>query len=147
MDEPLFDGADATKRDLVDYLEAVADRIGPVLSGRPLSVIRVRAGQRPFMQKNVPGYAPPWIKTVSMWAESSHRQVRYALCEDKPTLIWFANQRAVEYHVTLGTAAEGWTHAKAEDALRHTLADVERGIWRPADREPAPAPERTGSLL
>jgi DNA ligase D-like protein (predicted polymerase) len=39
-----------------------------------------------------------------MWAESSHRQVRYALCDDKPTLIWFANQRAVEYHVTLGTA-------------------------------------------
>jgi hypothetical protein len=55
LDEPLFDGAGATKRDLVDYLEAVADRIVPVLSGRPLSVIRVRAGQRPFMQKNVPG--------------------------------------------------------------------------------------------
>src|ERR1700729_3936155 len=104
LDEPLFDGADATKRDLVDYLEAVADRIVPVLIGRPLSVIRVRAGQRPFMQKNVPDYAPPWIKTVSMWAESSHREVRDALCEDKPTLIWFANQRAVEYHVTLGTA-------------------------------------------
>src|SRR6202044_617966 len=104
LDEPLFDGADATKRDLVNYLEAVADRIVPVLSGRPLSVIRVRAGQHPFMQKNLPDYAPPWIKTVSMWAESSHREVRYALCEDKPTLIWFANQRAVEYHVTLGTA-------------------------------------------
>ena len=104
LDEPLFDGAGATKRDLVDYLEAVEDRIVPVLSCRPLSVIRVRAGQRPFMQKNLPDYAPPWIKTVSMWAESSHRKVRYALCEDKPTLIWFANQRAVEYHVTLGTA-------------------------------------------
>src|SRR5262249_14729345 len=104
LDEPLFDGADATKRDLVNYLEAVADRFVPVLSGRPLSVIRVRAGQRPFMQKNVPDYAPPWIKTVAMWADSSRREVRYALCEDTPTLIWFANQRAVEYHVTLGTA-------------------------------------------
>src|SRR5580692_7257138 len=105
LDEPLFDGADATKRDLVDYLEAVGDRIVSVLSGPPLSVIRVRAGQHPFMQKNVPGYAPPWIRTVSVWAESSHREVRYALCEDKATLTWFANQRAVEYHVTLGTAA------------------------------------------
>jgi DNA ligase D-like protein (predicted polymerase) len=104
LDEPLFDGAGATKRDLVDYLEAVGDRIVSVLSGRPLSVIRVRAGQRPFMQKNLPDYAPPWIRTVTMWAESSHREVRYALVADKPTLIWFANQRAVEYHVTLGTA-------------------------------------------
>jgi bifunctional non-homologous end joining protein LigD len=83
LDEPLFDGADATKRDLVDYLEAVGDRFVSVLSGRPLSVIRVRAGQHPFMQKNVPDYAPRWIKTVSMWAESSRRQVRYVLCEDK----------------------------------------------------------------
>jgi bifunctional non-homologous end joining protein LigD len=104
LDELLFDGAGATKRDLVDYLEAVADRIIPVLRDRPLSVIRVRAGQRPFMQKNVPDYAPPWVATVSLWAESSHREVRYALCQDRPTLIWLANQRAVEYHVTLGTA-------------------------------------------
>src|SRR5246127_4218177 len=101
LDEPLFDGADATKRDLVDYLEAVADRIVPVLSGRPLSVIRVRGGQPPFMQKNVPDYAPPWIRTVTLWAESSKREVRYALCNDRRTLLWFANQRAVEYHPNL----------------------------------------------
>ena len=44
-------------------------------------------------------------------------------------------------YVTLGSADEGWTRDKAEVALRHTLSDVERGIWRPPDREPAPAPE------
>ena len=32
LDQPLFDGAGATKRDLVDYLDAVADRIVPVLA-------------------------------------------------------------------------------------------------------------------
>jgi len=104
LDQPLFDGAEATKGDLVSYLEAVADRILAGLRERPLSVIRVRAGQEPFMQKNVPGYAPPWIRTISMWAQASRREVRYALCDDKPTLIWFANQRAVEYHVTLAPA-------------------------------------------
>jgi DNA ligase D-like protein (predicted polymerase) len=104
LDEPLFDGAGATKRDLVSYLDAVADRIVPVLAGRPLSVIRARAGQPPFMQKNLPSYAPDWIRSVAMWAQASRREVRYAVCDDKPTLIWFANQRAVEYHVTLGLA-------------------------------------------
>jgi integrase len=39
-------------------------------------------------------------------------------------------------YVTLGSANDGWTRAKAEDALRHTLADIERGIWRPPDRSP-----------
>ena len=104
LDEPLFDGAGATKRDLVDYLEAVAPLMLPELRGRPLSVIRVRAGQRPFMQKNLPDYAPPWIRSVTMWAESSRREVRYPLCDDWRTLLWLANQRAVEYHVTLGPA-------------------------------------------
>lgn len=101
LDGPLFDGAEATKRDLVDYLDAVRDRILPVLRGRALSVIRVRPGQTPFMQKNLPTYAPQWIRRVSVWAEASQRQVSYALCDDRRTLLWFANQRAVEFHPAL----------------------------------------------
>ena len=101
LDEALFDGADATKRDLVDYLDGVRDRILPELQDRPLSVIRVHRGQEAFMQKNVPKYAPPWVRTVTLWAESSKREVSYALCNDQRTLLWFANQRAVEYHPTL----------------------------------------------
>jgi bifunctional non-homologous end joining protein LigD len=58
LDAPLFDGADATKRDLVEYLDAVSDRILPALNGRPLSVIRVHRGQDAFMQKNVPKSTP-----------------------------------------------------------------------------------------
>ncbi len=101
LDGPLFDGADATKRDLVDYLDFVSGRLVPVLTDRPLSVIRVRPGQAPFMQKNVPKYAPEWLQTTTVWAEASHRKIAYALCNDRRTLLWFANQRAVEYHVTL----------------------------------------------
>src|SRR5215469_7958185 len=95
LDQPLFDGAGAIKRDLVDYLDALHDRIIPLLRDRPLSVIRVQRGQTPFMQKNVPSYTPPWVRTVTLWAESSRRQVSYALCDDRRTLLWFANQRAV----------------------------------------------------
>ncbi|PWU53311.1 ATP-dependent DNA ligase [Micromonospora globispora] len=104
LDQPLFDGADATKRDLVDYLDAVRDRILPQLRGRPLSVIRVLRGQDPFMQKNLPKYTPDWVRRTSVWAEASHRRISYALCDDRRTLLWFANQRAVEYHPTLSTA-------------------------------------------
>ena len=101
LDQPLFDGADATKRDLVDYLDAVRERILPELRDRPLSVMRVLRGQSPFMQKNVPKYTPDWIPTVPVWAERSKREIAYALCNDRRTLLWFANQRAVEYHPTL----------------------------------------------
>jgi bifunctional non-homologous end joining protein LigD len=101
LDQVLFEGAGASKRDLVEYLDAVRERIIPELQDRPLSVIRVPRGQRPFMQKNVPAYAPDWVRTVSFWAETSKRDVSYALCNDPRTLLWFANQRAVEYHPTL----------------------------------------------
>ncbi len=53
------------------------------------------------MQKNLPKYTPDWVQTVSWWSESSKRNVRYALCNDRRTLLWFANQRAVEFHPTL----------------------------------------------
>ncbi len=101
LDQPLFEGAGATKRDLVDYLDAVSDRMLPELRERPLSVVRVHRGQEPFIQKNVPKYTPEWVPTVRLWAEASKREVAYALCNDRRTLLWFANQRAVEYHPTL----------------------------------------------
>ncbi len=118
LGQPLFDGAGATKRDLVDYLDAVRDQIIAVLRDRPLSVIRVRPGQEPFMQKNVPRYTPPWIRTVPVWADASRREISYALCNDRRTLLWFANQRAVEYHPALVRAGE-WRHPT------HLILDID----------------------
>jgi bifunctional non-homologous end joining protein LigD len=142
LDQPLFDGAEATKRDLVDYLDGIRDRLLPELRDRPLSVIRVHRGQEAFMQKNVPKYTPDFVRTVRFWAEASRREVSYALCNDRKTLLWFANQRAVEYHPTLvlaeqpdhathlvldldPPAAAGFTAAVAAARLvRQALADV-----------------------
>ncbi|OBK14502.1 DNA polymerase domain-containing protein [Mycobacterium asiaticum] len=104
LDQPLSPDAGATKRDLIDYLDAVADRIVPGLAGRPLTVLRVLRGRAPFMQKNVPKYTPDWVRTVVIWAEASHREVHYPVCDDRRTLLWLANQRAVEYHPALGLA-------------------------------------------
>src|ERR1700712_4121539 len=118
LDQQLFDGANATKRDLVDYLDGVRDRIIPVLEDRPLSVIRVHRGQEAFMQKNVPKYTPNWVKTVDVWAEASKRTVSYALCNDRRTLIWFANQRAIEYHPAL-------THAEHPERITHLVLDLD----------------------
>ena len=118
LDQPLFDGAGATKRDLVDYLDGVRDRILPVLADRPLSVIRVHRGQEAFMQKNVPKYTPAWVRTVDFWAETSKRDVSYALCNDRRTLLWFANQRAVEFHPAL-VQLDGGAH------MTHLVLDLD----------------------
>jgi len=135
LDQPLFDGAGATKRDLVTYLDGVRDRILPVLRDRPLSVIRVHRGQEAFMQKNVPKYTPDWVKTVSYWAETSKRDVSYALCNDRKTLIWFANQRAVEYHPTL-------VKADRLDRVTHLVLDLD-----PPEGAAFPAAVRVAHLV
>jgi bifunctional non-homologous end joining protein LigD len=135
LDQPLFDGAEATKRDLVDYLDAASDRILPGLVDRPLSVIRVHRGQEAFMQKNVPKYTPSWVETATFWAETSKRDVTYALCNDRRTLLWFANQRAVEYHPTL-------VRADRMDRATHLVLDLD-----PPEGEAFPMVVRVAHLV
>jgi len=118
LDQPLFADAEATKRDLVDYLDAVADRLVPVLAGRALSVVRVLRGQAPFMQKNLSAYAPASIPTLEVATQDGKRVVRYPVCDDRETLLWFANQRAVEYHPTL-------FRGRAFDAPTHLVVDLD----------------------
>jgi DNA ligase D-like protein (predicted polymerase) len=101
LDQPVFDGAGATKGELVAYLDAVRERLLPELRDRALSVVRARLGQEPFMQKNLSKYAPDWIRTTTVWAHASKREVHYPVCDDRRTLVWLANQRAVEYHPAL----------------------------------------------
>ena len=118
LDDSLFADAGATKRDLIDYLDAVSDRMVPELAHRPLSVIRVHRGQEAFMQKNVPKYTPEWVPTVRIWAEASKREVAYALCNDRRTLLWFGNQRAIEYHPALA-------RADRLDRITHLVLDLD----------------------
>jgi DNA ligase D-like protein (predicted polymerase) len=141
LDQELFEGSGATKRDLIDYLDVMSDRILPVLRDRPLSVIRLLRGQDQFMQKNLPKYTPDWVPRTQVWAEASHRQVTYGLCNDRKTLLWFGNQRAIEYHPALMLAGDhhpthlimdldppeggGFTQSVAAARLvRQVLADV-----------------------
>jgi DNA primase len=69
------------------------------------------------MQKNLPKSTPDWVRTTTLWAEASHRDVTYALCDDRRTLLWFANQRAVEYHPALVPVDR--------DAATHLVLDLD----------------------
>jgi DNA ligase D-like protein (predicted polymerase) len=50
--------------------------------------------------------------------EASKREVAYALCNDRRTLLWFANQRAVEYHPSL-------VRADRPDRVTHLVLDLD----------------------
>ncbi|WP_400163382.1 non-homologous end-joining DNA ligase [Brevibacillus sp. TJ4] len=99
-DKPLWPSAQVTKLDYIRYLLLVAKPMLAYTRNRLLTVIRYPhgVGDKHFYQKNVPDYAPDWIATQE-W-----EQVRYALCNDEATLIWMANQAALEFHVSFHLA-------------------------------------------
>ena len=106
-DRVYFPKTGATKLDLAQYYMAVGDGIVRALRERPCMLHRFPDGLDgdKVHQKCLPRGAPDWVQTVSFWAETSKREVSYALCNDRRTLLWFANQRAIEYHTALVRAA------------------------------------------
>jgi bifunctional non-homologous end joining protein LigD len=100
LDKVFWPDEGLTKGDLIAYFDAVSSFLLPALRNRPLTVIRFPNGIKgmSFYQKDTPKYAPSWVKTISLRAESAKREVRYTLCNDKGTLRWLANQACIELH-------------------------------------------------
>jgi bifunctional non-homologous end joining protein LigD len=99
-DKLLWPALGVSKRQYVEYLEAVSASMLPWLRDRPLSLVRAPdgvEGER-YFQKNTPKYAPEWIKTVTIPAPSAKRDVAYTVCNDVETLRWLGNQAALEFH-------------------------------------------------
>lgn len=106
LDKVYWPEAGLTKGDLIDYFDHLAPFILPALRDRPLTVKRYPDGidGLSFFQKNTPKYAPPWVRTITLRAESAGRDVAYTLCSSKRTLLWLANQGAIELHPWLSRA-------------------------------------------
>src|SRR5512145_1514065 len=89
-----------TKRDLFTYYEAVAPALQESLKARPLTVKRYPDGieGEAFYQKNAPRGTPSWVKTITVHAGSSQRDVDYVVANDRRTLLWLGNLAAIELH-------------------------------------------------
>ena len=99
-DKLLWPAEGVTKRRYLEYLETVSGEMLPWLRDRPLTLVRAPdgVGEHRYFQKDTPRYAPDWIRTVPIRAESAKRTVRYVLCNDRRTLAWLGNQAALEFH-------------------------------------------------
>lgn len=90
-----------TKGHVIRYYDRVADLILPYMRNRPLVLNRHPNGIKgaSFFQKNVnPKYLPPFVKSVSIRAKSTGRNVHYVVCNNKQTLLYLANLGCIEMH-------------------------------------------------
>lgn len=87
-----------TKRDLVNYYDAVADLLSPHLKDRPLSLKRYPNGIESayFFQKDSAGKGfPDWIRTGKV-PESEGSFKNYVIGADRPTLIYLTNLGCID---------------------------------------------------
>jgi bifunctional non-homologous end joining protein LigD len=99
----MFPAAGVTKGDVLHFYERIAERLLPHLRDRPVTVERLPeglAGQDAphFWQKNTPSYYPSWIPRVTLPSEAG-KSVRYAVVNDRETLLYLVNQGALTFHV------------------------------------------------
>ncbi len=124
LDKPIFpragEPAALSKRDLIRYYARVGAVLVPHLAGRGLTLQRFPNGiDRPgFWQKDLPGHAPSW---VSRWSYTGHEGPKtYAVVDRVATLVWLAQEAAVELHPWISR-----TVAPAEPTF--ALIDIDPG--------------------
>ncbi len=90
-----------TKGDLIAYYRAIAPWMLPYLRGRPLVLTRFPDGitGKSFFQKDAPGYAQQFVRTVTIWSEDSQRELDYFVCDDVDSLVYIANMAAIPLHI------------------------------------------------
>ncbi len=81
-----------TKRDLLNYYDAVAALLLPYLKNRPLSLKRYPNGIHAefFFQKNTPAGYPSWLRTETV------DKIRYVLADDRAALLYLTNLGCID---------------------------------------------------
>ncbi|SEH49200.1 bifunctional non-homologous end joining protein LigD [Halobacillus karajensis] len=93
IDKFLWPGV--TKQEFLIYIRHMAPYLLPFIQEKKLTLIRYPDGihEESFYQKHSPDHAPDFLK---MWMEDGNP---YIICDHLLSLLWLANQGALEYHV------------------------------------------------
>ncbi|WP_367069837.1 DNA ligase D [Bacillus velezensis] len=99
LDKIVFKKREKTKADFLSYMVKMSDFLMPFLKDRAVTVIRYPHGApgESFFQKNKPDYTPDFVSSVF---DGSHEHI---VCSSIPSLLWLANQLALEFHVPFQT--------------------------------------------
>lgn len=104
LDKVLYPEYGFTKAEVIDYYTRIAPVLLPHLAGRPLTVKRFPDGVdgMSFFEKNAPEHTPGWVRRARLPVPGSTKDretIEFAVVEDLPTLVYYANLAALELHV------------------------------------------------
>ena len=98
LNKVFYPGEGITKRDVINYYDAVAPLIIPHLRDRPLSLKRYPNGinEQFFFQKDAEGKVPAWVRLEPIFSEHNQDKIHYIICNDRATLIYLANLASID---------------------------------------------------
>ncbi len=98
LDKVLWPREGITKSDLIYYYNTIHKYVLPYLKDRPQSLKRNPNGieDKGFYQKDAGGDAPSWVKSKSIRAESTGKDVNYIICNEQATLAYMNNLGCIE---------------------------------------------------
>ncbi len=98
-DKVLYPETGTTKGRVIEYYERVAPWMIPHVKDRPVTRKRWANGVdgNVFFEKNLPDSAPDWVRHHTV-AHKEH-DTEYPIVDDVATLVWMAQQAALELHV------------------------------------------------
>lgn len=98
LDKLYFADEKITKGDVLSYYNSISKYILPYLKDRPQSLKRNPngIGDKGFFHKDAGDEAPPWVDTITLFAESANKDVEYIVCNDKATLLYLNNLGCIE---------------------------------------------------
>ncbi len=98
-DKVLYPETGTTKGRVIEYYERVAPWMIPHVKDRPVTRKRWANGVdgKVFFEKNLPDSAPDWVRHHTI--HHAEHDNEYPIVDDLPTLVWMAQQAALELHV------------------------------------------------
>jgi bifunctional non-homologous end joining protein LigD len=98
-DKVLFPDAGVTKAELAAYLDAAAERMGPYIYGRPVSLVRAPdgVGKQTFFQKHAMKGMPDAIKTIPIKEKTKSED--YLTLPNATALVSACQISALEFHL------------------------------------------------
>ncbi|KRC61850.1 ATP-dependent DNA ligase [Agromyces sp. Root81] len=104
LDKVMYPETGMTKGEVISYYAEIAAVMVPVVAGRPVTRKRwvhgvgtADAPEQPFFEKNLAEHAPEWVRRGIQ--HHSDGDKGYPIVGDRATLVWLAQQAALELHV------------------------------------------------
>jgi bifunctional non-homologous end joining protein LigD len=87
-----------TKRDVINYYEAVSELILPHLKDRPLSLKRYPNGikEQFFFQKHAAETFAPWLRTELIDSDHNEAPINYVFAQDRASLLYLTNLGCID---------------------------------------------------